>query len=166
MTAHLKVLSKSYRIQCCTKDIHYTWYSSPTLFKILINCKTNAVGTVRSNRKYMPKDFITTKLKRGEYRMRSCNGILALKWEDKRDVHIFSTKHEKVEMTEQCKNQFNPTLKPKYVIEYNKVMIGIDRQDQMLACFSVMRKYMKYTQHCLTFMIGRERVHSVRYHVG
>ena len=98
--------------------------------------------------------------------MRSCNGILALKWEDKRDVHIFSTKHEKVEMTEQCKNQFNPTLKPKYVLEYNKVMIGIDRQDQMLACFSVMRKYMKYTQHCLTFMIGRERVHSVRYHVG
>ena len=46
-------------------------------------------------------------------------------------------------MTDQYKNQFNPTLKPKCVIEYNNGIIGIDRQDQMLAFFPVMRKYMK-----------------------
>ena len=39
----------------------------------------------------MPKDFVKTKLKRGEYRMRNCSGILALKWKDKRDVYIIST---------------------------------------------------------------------------
>lgn len=33
--------------------------------------------------------------------------------------------------------------KQKCVIEYNKGMIGIDRQNQMLACFPTMRKYMK-----------------------
>lgn len=119
------------------------WYSSPKLFKTLINSKTNVVGTVRSNRKNMPKDFCKVKLKKSEYRMRSCNGILALKWKDKRDVYILSSKHETAEMTEPDKNRFNCTSKPKCVIEYNKGMIGIDRQDQMLACFPVMRKCMK-----------------------
>ncbi|XP_017752724.1 PREDICTED: piggyBac transposable element-derived protein 4-like [Eufriesea mexicana] len=119
------------------------WYSSPKLFMTLLNSKTNAVGTVRSNRENMPKDFIKGKLQRGECKMRSCNKILALKWCDKRNVYIISTKHETAEMTEEGKNQFDPILKPKSVIEYNKGMIGIDRQDQMLACFPVMRKCTK-----------------------
>lgn len=113
------------------------------MFLSLIKNKTNAVGTVRSNKKNMPKDFVQIKLKKGECKMRSCNGILALKWKDKRDVHIISTKHETIEMTEQRENQFNPILKPKCVYDYNKGMIGIDRHDQMLACFPIMRKYMK-----------------------
>ncbi|XP_043593045.1 piggyBac transposable element-derived protein 4-like isoform X2 [Bombus pyrosoma] len=116
---------------------------STKLFKTLINSKTNVVGTVHSNRNNMPKDFCKVKLKKGEYIMRSCNGILALKWKDIRDIYILSSKHETAEMTEPEKNQFNCTLKPKCIIEYNKGMIGIDRQDQMLACFPVMRKCMK-----------------------
>ncbi|CAD1472353.1 unnamed protein product [Heterotrigona itama] len=119
------------------------WYSSPELFATLVNSETNAVGTVRSDRGSMPRDFVKAKLKKGECRMRSCNGILALKWKDKRDVHIISTKHETAEMTEQNKSQFNHTCKPKCVIDYNKGMIGIERQDRMLACFPVMRKYTK-----------------------
>ncbi|XP_043529386.1 piggyBac transposable element-derived protein 4-like [Frieseomelitta varia] len=119
------------------------WCSSPELFITLVNSKTNAIGTVRSNIKNMPRDFVRAKVKKGEYKVRSCNGILALKWKDKRDVHIISTKHETAEMTEQGKGQFNSTSKPKCVIEHNKGMVGIDRQDRMLACFPVMRKYTK-----------------------
>ena len=40
----------------------------------------------------MPKDFVKTKLKRGEYRMRNYNGILALNWKNKQDVYIISNK--------------------------------------------------------------------------
>ena len=119
------------------------WYSSPNLFVTLLNSKTNVIGTVRANRKNMPKDFLKTKLKTGEYEMRSCNGLLAIKWKDKRDVFILSTKHTTVAMTEQIKKQHNPTWKPKCIVEYNKGMIGVDRQDQMLACFPLMRKCMK-----------------------
>lgn len=54
------------------------WYSSSKLFKTLINSKTNVVGIVCSNRKNMPKDFCKVKLKKGEYKMRRCNGILTL----------------------------------------------------------------------------------------
>lgn len=74
----------------------------------------------------MPKDLYKIKLKKNEYRIRSCNGILILKWKDKWDVYILSSKHETAEMSEPDKNQFYCTLKPKYVIEYNKRMIGID----------------------------------------
>lgn len=33
------------------------WYSSSTLFHILMAHKANAVRTVRANRKFMPSDF-------------------------------------------------------------------------------------------------------------
>lgn len=104
------------------------------------NYKTNVIGTVRGNRKHMPKDLCNVKLKRGEYAIRSCNRILAIKWKDKRDVYIMTTKHETVEMTTQGSNR---TPKPNCITEYNKGMNGIDLQDQILACFPVMRKYMK-----------------------
>ncbi|CAD1472071.1 unnamed protein product, partial [Heterotrigona itama] len=56
------------------------WYSSPELFMTISHHhKTNVIGTVRSNRKNMPKDFCKARVKRGEYRMRNNNGILALK---------------------------------------------------------------------------------------
>lgn len=104
------------------------------------NYKTNVIGIVRGNRKHMPKDLCNVKLKKGEYAIRSCNRILAIKWKDKRDVYIMTTKHETVEMTTQGSNR---TPKPNCITEYNKRMNGIDLQDQILACFPVMRKYMK-----------------------
>lgn len=67
--------------------------------------------------------------------MRSCNGILALKLKYIRDVHIISTKYESVEMTEQNRSQLSPTFKPKCIVDYGRGMIGINRQDQILACF-------------------------------
>lgn len=94
--------------------------------------KTNVIGTVRKNRKHMPKDLCNVKLKRGEYAIRSCNRILAIKWKDKRDVYIMSTKHETVEMTIQGSNR---PPKPNCITVYNKGMNGIDLQDQILACF-------------------------------
>lgn len=128
----LKTLSWNYHSQYYTK-----------LFLTLVKNKTNAIETVRSNRKNMPKDFVKIKLQKGECKMRSCNRIVTLKWKDKRDVHIIFTKHETAEMTEQRESQFNPTLKPKCVSNYNKWIIAIDRHGQMLACLPIMRKYMK-----------------------
>ena len=45
-----------------------------------------------SNRKYLPKEFSATRLKKGEKIARIGNGnILATKWKDKRDVLTLST---------------------------------------------------------------------------
>ena len=55
------------------------WYSSPKLFKISNENDTNVVGTVRKNRKNMPKKLASYKLKKGEVRTLSCRGILSLR---------------------------------------------------------------------------------------
>lgn len=94
------------------------WYSSRKLFMTLTyKYKTNVIGTVCGNRKHMPKDLCNVKLRRGEYAIRSCNRILAVKWKDKQDVCIMSTKHETVKMTTQGSNR---TPKPNCITEYNK----------------------------------------------
>ena len=46
------------------------------------------------NRKNIPKDFVKAKFKKGECKIGSCNDILALKWKDKRDIHIISYLYE------------------------------------------------------------------------
>ncbi|KAK2578806.1 hypothetical protein KPH14_012835 [Odynerus spinipes] len=119
------------------------WYSSPALFLRLLKQKTNVIGTVRKNRKYMPQDLPIDKLKLGEHVQKTCNGLLALRWKDKRDVYMLTTKHASVELTEVRNNQGRTKLKPTCVIDYNKGMGGIDLNDQMLACFPIMRKYLK-----------------------
>lgn len=119
------------------------WYSSPNLFLKLHRQKTNVIWTVRKNRKNMPQDMQKHILKKGEFVWRCCNNLIALRWKDKRDVYMLSTKHKTVEMVEQSNKQLQKIMKPKCIIEYNTGMGAVDHQDQMLACFSIMRKVMK-----------------------
>ena len=52
------------------------------------------MGTLRKNRKGLPKDVVTSKLKKGEsIAKESEEGMLVLKWKDKHDVMALSTKH-------------------------------------------------------------------------
>jgi len=44
----------------------HRWFSSPKIFDHLWGCKTKAVGTMMSNRKEMPKQAFSGKLKIGE----------------------------------------------------------------------------------------------------
>ena len=56
--------------------------SSPRLFDDLGRHKINSCGTVRSNRKDMPRDFGPKKLilKRGDVRVKTRGGLTALVW--------------------------------------------------------------------------------------
>ena len=54
----LRLFDKGHTV--CTDS----WYSSPTLFHYLQGRKTNAVGTVRLNRKFMPADLPVFKKKK------------------------------------------------------------------------------------------------------
>ena len=76
------------------------WYSSPQLFLKLLEQDTNVVGTVRKNRKHMPKELASLKLKKGEAKMLSSHGLLALRWKYKKDVYMLSTKHSNIDLVE------------------------------------------------------------------
>lgn len=137
------------------------WYSSPNIFEFLLENDTNAIGTVRCDRKNMPKELRALKLKKGEVAARSSHAILALKWIDRKDVYMLSTKHANAEMCDTGKKRIQKggkrevknTLKPKCVIEYNSGMGGVDRQDQRLACFPVMRKFLKGYRKIFFYMV-------------
>lgn len=123
------------------------WYSSPNLYTKLIEKKINAVGTVLSNRKNMPQVFKETKLVKGEAIKRSGRGVLAIKWCDRKDVHLLSTEHKDIDMKAAKTIKRGTTeehvWKPKCVIDYNRGMLGVDRQDQVLSSFPIMRRTIK-----------------------
>ena len=68
-------------------------YSSIPLFLDLFLHKTVAVGTCMFNRRGLPKDFIRQKLSTGGVLACRRESLLALKWKDKCDVLMLSTKH-------------------------------------------------------------------------
>ena len=72
------------------------WFSCPKIFNHLWGCKTNAVGTVMFNRKEIPKQTFSGKLKKGEKMSRQRDHLLAIKWKDVRDVLFLTTANEDI----------------------------------------------------------------------
>ena len=68
------------------------WYSSRTLFEILHQKKAGACGTVKVNRRDL-LNFQAFKLSQNEQISFHIDILLALKWKNKRNVHMISTIH-------------------------------------------------------------------------
>ena len=73
------------------------FYSSPDLFFTLREHGIQACGTVRPNRKDLPKEIMDHKLPlvknlpRGGFLFRKKGELIAAKWKDKKPVHLIST---------------------------------------------------------------------------
>jgi len=64
-------------------------FSSPRLFEDLDRRKINSCGTVRPNRKDVPRDLgPKLKMKRGDVTVRTREGLTALVWKDRRVVYV------------------------------------------------------------------------------
>ncbi|KAJ8938998.1 hypothetical protein NQ314_011248 [Rhamnusium bicolor] len=115
------------------------WYTSVGLVRKLATRGTHLVGTLRSNRKYNPKNVITASLNQGQiFGMESDDGITILKWKDKRDVLMLSTKHG-IETTNIGQRQ-----KLVAIIDYNAAKSFIDVSDQRASYSSAVRKALKW----------------------
>lgn len=152
MTLMQDLLGKGY---CVYAD---NFYCSPESALALHKHNTDIVGTVRSNRKGLPKDILKKKLNKNELTA-TCekNGkMMFVKWADKRDVTLLSSKHE-LEYT-QVKRRGKDVLVPNLVQDYNLFMGGVDKVDQMLSAYPVERKrqkiwYKKEFRHLLNMCI-------------
>lgn len=115
------------------------WYTSLPLAKRMLDSDTHLIGTIRKNRKGLPKEVVNKKLKKGEVAaMENKDGITVLKWKDQRDVLILSTKHDD-EMVEK-----NRTRIPKVIIDYNQGKSSVDLSDQMGAYSNPLRRSVKW----------------------
>ena len=118
------------------------YYCSPELFDLLNKLDTDAFGTVRSNRKGLPKHVMSKKLKQGEIAASYKDKLMALKWRDKREVCMLSSIHDaSVVLVPDRKGGMKS--KPKVCTEYNDAMGGVDLSDQYMVSYSSARKRMK-----------------------
>ena len=101
------------------------FYTSPQLFKDLLEVGTLACGTIRSNRKGFPavvkdnvdqSDSLFCKADMTE------GFMTAVHWKDKRDVFALTTSHGNAV-------GYDIPHKPKLISEYNKYMGGVDHND-------------------------------------
>ncbi|XP_042875000.1 piggyBac transposable element-derived protein 4-like [Penaeus japonicus] len=126
-------------------EVHLdNWYSSPTLFHYLQARTTSAVGTVRPNRKFMPRDMEVKLRGDGDYRS-SRTGMVCLSWKDKRVVSMLSTVHTSEMVTLPTRRQGVTRSKPRVVADYNVGMKGVvDLSDQLAQYYPTTRRSIKW----------------------
>ena len=89
------------------------WYTSIPLAERLIKRKTHMIGTIRRNRRGLPKQVTGKKLRRGcVVAQQNRLGVTVLKWRNKRDILMLSTTHDDA-MSEEAK--------PIIVQDYNQM---------------------------------------------
>lgn len=133
------------------------FYTAVDLFtELWEDHQTAACGTVRINRRGLPRDIIAKKpaglgRERGEYVYRYQRPILAIAWRDKRVVFVLSTIHDvsnvQVQRTMRINNQWarQDVQCPLAVDSYIKYMGGVDLADQYIQYYSFGRKTRKWT---------------------
>ena len=74
------------------------FYSSPTLFIALLKCDT---GTVKPTRKGFPAALKSqTTMEVGSYQFATSGDLVAVCWQDRRDVYMLTTAHYCYETSE------------------------------------------------------------------
>ena len=108
---------------CYRTVIVDNFFTSIPLAKCLLRNYTYLIGTLRSNRVGAGHKVVQKKLKRGEvYGLQSNNGTKLIKWKDKRDVLMISTKpsHSATLVETEKTNKANESIiKPQMIIDSN-----------------------------------------------
>ena len=130
------------------------YYTSPTLCDQLTAEDTSCVGTVRKNRKQMPKS-LDLKVGKGNAIFRQRENMVAIKWEDKREVYMLSSKHRPtMSITNKVDRVGNPVVKPTCIMDYNKHMGGVDTNDQLGNYYSFSRRTLKWWVKLFFYMFN------------
>jgi len=123
------------------------FFSSPELFHDLVKKQIYCCGTVRWNRKGMPQDLRpkTTKLKRGDIRVRTRADLTAILWRGKRDVCMLTNIHSAPAEGNFC-NEGGKPIKLQIVMDYNRHMGYVDKGDRMANSYYISRRTFKWTK--------------------
>ncbi|KAI8427971.1 hypothetical protein MSG28_002285 [Choristoneura fumiferana] len=123
---------------------HTLWmdnfYNSPALARKLKSLGFDCVGTLRTNRRFVPTmlaDVTRAKMHPGEIIGLTSGDVDLLVWRNNNRVAMISTYHGNA--TAEIKG----ITKPAVVHDYNYMMGGVDKKDQMLAAFPIERKRTK-----------------------
>lgn len=126
------------------------WYSSPTLFQTLYATKNNAIGTVKLNRKHMPKldkKYLKT-IKKNQVKTFCSKTLMVMLWRDKKLVNMLSTSAnaDLININKKNRKTGEDVYKPRCVTEYNENMGGVDKSDQLISSYDSTRKSRRWYQ--------------------
>lgn len=122
------------------------FFNSPNLQHTLAYRNIRACGTVRSNRKNIPKNVPVDKtMQRGQIFTTSSQGISFIKWMDNKAVFMLTNFLSPIPTTtvkrrvQRSGEKINVTC-PEIIAKYNNNMGGVDLMDQRKVCYEVDRK--------------------------
>ena len=128
------------------------FYSAPILFKKLEELNIGACGTVKVNRKHMPRELLPSllPLQKGDLPvfMRSDN-LVACAWQDTKRVNFLSTVDTNLTVDKAIRSRggeggHRNVEKPVIAERYNSNMGGVDSLDQMLGTYQYPHKCIKW----------------------
>ncbi|KAJ8249473.1 hypothetical protein GJAV_G00235830 [Gymnothorax javanicus] len=127
------------------------FYTSPELFRDLLQLKIWACGTIRSNGRGYPKDLagmLARDSPRGSIRWIRDGSLLFVQWRDTRDVQMCSTMHQ-AHADETVKRRvkgpdgqwsLENLSVPPAIKDYNRHMGGVDLSDALIGFYNVLHK--------------------------
>ena len=123
------------------------YYNSVRLTQTLLQRNVRVCGTMRANR-VIPRDLEEDgkQLKEWQSAFRRKGDVMVQVWKDKRLMRMISTIHDAtIVNTGRKDRKTNMDIKKPYaVVRYNKFTKGVDRADQYLNYYSVLRKTVKW----------------------
>jgi len=123
------------------------YFTSPALFDDLFQRKINACGTVRHDRRGMPRDIGPKSLKIKRENIVTCVGgnLRAVQWKDRRDVYILTNMHSSLVEGNFTDDSGN-AITPRVVEDYNAYMGFVDKSDRMVNSYGIARRTWKWTK--------------------
>ena len=119
------------------------YFTTPNFLEYLHRKGIYAAGTIRTNRKAIPKEFCesTKKMNRGEFEYVRSGNLVLHKWMDRKLVFLLSNFHDPTSydiIQRKERNGGKAGVKcPTSIIDYNKHMRGVDRADQRKESYSL-----------------------------
>lgn len=149
------------------------FYTSIQLFIDLLKEGIVACGTILANRKGFPKELKDYKNfnkvnDRGAMRCMRQGNVGFIQWKDNKVVNIITTMHKKLteRMFCQRRTKVNGEFRhvhvsqPLAISDYNKFMGGVDRSDQMISKYKVLRRTTKFWKTLMYHMLDVARVNA------
>jgi len=127
------------------------------LAQTLLERKVRVCGTMRAN-KGIPSDLEedSKHLEKGQSAFWRKDDVMVQVWKDKRLVRMISTIHDvTVVSTGRKDRKTNMEIKKPYaVIQYNEFLKGVNRADQYLNYYSVLRKCVKWSKKVVLYLLN------------
>lgn len=141
------------------------FFTSVELMEKLLQDGIFALGTVRTNRKNLPDIYKNkTKLQRGEFMFATKGNVSAVKWMDNKNVHVltnyFSPKDTETVLRRNKTGAREAVYCPKVIAEYNRIMGGVDKFDQLHERYSIGRRSTKWWHRILYYLMDMALVNS------